>query len=415
MSILIKNVNLAGIRQDISIKDNHIDAIGKNLSGNYDTILDGSCRIAVPGFYNTHTHAAMSLLRGYADDMELFEWLSQHIWPAEQKLDENAIYWGTRLACLEMIKTGTVGFCDMYFWPWHVAKAADDAGIRAAVGGTTLTASPSAAMYHQQILEAWERRSEFSSLIQFIRAPHAVYTCTPEAIQECAEFAAKENIRLTLHVSETAQEVQDCKAAHNGMTPVAYLDSLGVLNSHTIAAHCIHLTAEDMAIFAERGVYASFNPCSNLKLCSGLFQFRKMLDCGCKVAIGTDGNASNNNLSMFDEMKTAAFVAKLATGGPTGCNAGEIYHAATQTGAEALGIDAGTIQVGALADMLLLDSNSTLLTPDHNLVSNLVYSADSSCVQTVICNGRILMQDRVVEGEEEVLAKASECAARLRG
>lgn len=413
MSILIKNVEVSGKRQDIGIIGNRIAAMGCGLSGDYDIQLDGSHLMAAAPFYNTHTHAAMSLLRSYADDMELFEWLTKYIWPAEQKLTGDDIYWGTRLACLEMVKSGTVFFCDMYFWPMEVARAAADSGLRAAVAPTTLSCSPQAEQYRRQSEEAWERRAELDPKVQLMTAPHAVYTCTEKDLRELAEFSARENIRLTIHVAETSKEVSDCMEAHGGMTPVAYLDSLGVLSERTIAAHCIYLSDEDRKIFAQRGVYSAFNPCSNMKLCSGMFPFRKMMDDGCRVTIGTDGCASNNNLSMFDEMKMAALVAKMSSQTPTGATAGEIYHAATRAGAEAFGIDAGIIEPGRLADIMLLDSDAPQMVPNFNPVSNLVYSADAGCVKTVICDGRILMQDRVVPGEEEVIAHARECAAKL--
>ncbi len=413
MSICIRNVLLNGTRTDIAIEGNRIAAIAPKLSGSYEEDMDGSGGLALPAFYNTHTHSPMTLLRGFADDLELTEWLQNHIWPAEAHLTAEDIYWGSRLACLEMIHSGIVFFNDMYFVPQQTIRAVEDSGIRAAVGLTKMDMLPNSASIERNNQETWERREAYSSRIQLTSAPHSVYTVTAKGLAESAEFAQAHGLPLHVHVSETAGEVANCRAEHGGMSPVEYLDSLGVMTPRTLAAHSIHLTDNDLEIYTQRGVWASFNPCSNLKLCSGLFPFRKAHDAGVSIALGTDGNASNNNLSMFDEMKMAAMVAKLSHGGPTGCTAGEIYTAATRAGAMAFGLDAGILEPGRLADLILLDANHPLLTPAHDMTSNLVYSADTSCVSTVICDGKILMRNHVVEGEEEVIAKARECAAHL--
>jgi len=414
MSILIRNVSLDGKNTDIAIRGNRIAEIAPGIAGSFDQVIDGSHYAALPPFYNTHCHAAMTLLRGIADDMELFEWLNDHIWPAEAKLTDEDIYWGTRLACLEMIKSGTVFFNDMYFHPAETIRAVEDAGIRAAVGMIVLDVNPDANAAFQRNNEAvWADRFKMSDRIQLAWSPHAIYTVSEANLKMVAEKAAEMKVRVHIHLSETAREVEDCRMKHR-CSPVEYLDRLGLLSHMTLAAHAVHLSDPDIELLARRGVYLAYNPCSNYKLSSGRFRFRKLLDSGCKVAFGTDGCASNNNLMMFDEMKVGALGAKQEFGGPTACHAEELFQAATRTGAEAFGIDAGMIAPGRLADIMLIDLDTPMMVADHNLVSNVVYAADSSCVATLICNGKVLMQDRQVPGEREVIREARRCSKHLR-
>ena len=414
MSILIKNVSLDGKNTDIAIRGNRIAEIAPGIAGSFDQVIDGSHYAALPPFYNTHCHAAMTLLRGIADDMELFEWLNDHIWPAEAKLTAEDIYWGTRLACLEMIKSGTVFFNDMYFHPAETIRAVEDAGIRAAVGMIVLDVNPDANAAFQRDNEAvWADRFKMSDRIQLAWSPHAIYTVSEANLKMVAEKAAEMKVRVHIHLAETAREVEDCRMKHR-CSPVEYLDRLGLLSHMTLAAHAVHLSDRDIELLARRGVFLAYNPCSNYKLSSGRFRFRKLLDSGCKVAFGTDGCASNNNLMMFDEMKVGALGAKQEFGGPTACHAEELFLAATRTGAEAFGIDAGVITPGRLADIMLIDLDTPMMVADHNLISNVVYAADSSCVATLICNGKVLMQDRHVPGEKEVIREARRCAKHLR-
>ena len=413
MSILIKHVELNGNRTDIAIEGNRIADIGPQDAALFDTVVDGSYSIAVPAFYNCHTHSPMTLLRGYADDMELMDWLNNHIWPAEAKLQPEDIYWGTRLACMEMIHSGTVYFNDMYFMPSGTVRAVEESGLRATIGMFLNDAAPSKEMFEKDSKELWERRDTLSPRIQLSIAPHAIYTCGEKTLRECAEMSQQYGIQLHVHVAETKTEFDGCKEQHGGMTPVEYLDTLGVLSERTFAAHSVHVTEHDMEILAERGVHCVFNPVSNLKLMSGLLPLRRMLDKGVSVVLGTDGTSSNNNLSMFDEMKVASLVSKLANNSPIGAQVDEIYKIATRNGAVASGLDAGVIEKGRLADIVLLDASSAQLTPSYNLVSNLVYSADTSCVKTVICDGKILMRDGFIEGEAEVIENARRCAKRL--
>ena len=416
-SILIRKAELLdGSRADLEIIDRRFGRIAPGLTGDFETVIDGSDLLALPPFYNTHCHAAMTLLRGIADDLELFDWLQHHIWPAEAKLTADAIYCGSRLAALEMIRTGAVFFNDMYFHPAETVRAAEELGLRAAVGMIWLDTVPESSreQFRRHNRELWERRNELSDRIQLTLAPHAVYTVSEASLRRLAELSEREQLPVHIHLAETRREVEECRAAHGGLSPVEYLDRLGLLTPRTLAAHSIHLADSDIERMIARGVTFSYMPCSNYKLSSGRFRFRRIADAGGRITLGTDGCASNNNLSMFDEMKFGALGAKLEADRSTACSAPEILTAATRNGALAFGLDAGRLEPGAAADLLLLKRNVSLMVADHNPVSNVVYSADSSCVDTVICDGRILMRGGVVPGEEEIIAAARACCRRLR-
>ena len=415
MSILIKSVQLNNNIVDIAIDKNRISRIAPSVDGVFDTVIDGSGKLALPPFYNTHGHAAMTLFRGIADNLELFDWLFNHIWPAEENLTEESVYWGSKLAILEMIKTGTVFFNDMYFYPQATIRAAEEMGIRAAVGmiSADRVSPEKQKVYHKHNQMIWDMKKDFSDRIQLAFSPHAIYTVREDTLLAQAERSAAERIPIHIHLSETRKEVEDCKAEHNGLSPVQYLDKLGVLTDQTLCAHSIHLSDEDIEILAERKSILSYNPCSNYKLSSGRFRFRKAIDSGCRVTFGTDGCASNDTLSMFDEMKFGAFSARNEQQTPSPCSAEEIFTCATKNGAQAFGIDAGVLEEGKLADIMLIDLDNPMMVADHDYISNIVYSADSSCVDTVICDGNILMQGRVVSGEKEIVRKARETAKIL--
>ena len=415
MSILIKSVQLNNRIVDIAIDKNRISRIAPSVDGVFDTVINGNGKLALPPFYNTHGHAAMTLFRGIADNLELFDWLFNHIWPAEENLTEESVYWGSKLAILEMIKTGTVFFNDMYFYPQATIRAAEEMKIRAAVGmiSADRVSPEKQKVYHEHNQMIWDMKKDFSDRIQLAFSPHAIYTVREDTLLAQAERSAAERIPIHIHLSETRKEVEDCKAEHNGLSPVQYLDKLGVLTDQTLCAHSIHLSDEDIEILAERKSILSYNPCSNYKLSSGRFRFRKAIDSGCRVTFGTDGCASNDSLSMFDEMKFGAFAARNEQQTPSPCSAAEIFTCATKNGAQAFGIDAGVLEEGKLADIMLIDLDNTMMVADHDYISNIVYSADSSCVDTVICDGNILMQHRIVPGEKEIIRKARETAKTL--
>lgn len=398
MSILIKHVLLDGEKTNILIEGNRFEAFAVAPSCEAEKVIEAEGLAILPAFYNTHNHAAMSLLRGYADDMPLHKWLQEYIWPYEDKLTADDIECGSRLAIREMSAHGTVFFNDMYFEIERTIKAVEESGMRACIGITVMD-NHSLAVENgkHQFVQEW--KDPTGGLIQLAIAPHAIYTVGKEKLISSAEWARKEGLKLHIHLSETRKEVEDCLKEH-GTTPVRYLDSIGFLGPDVVAAHCVHVDKEEWDILAKRGVCVSHCPCSNMKLGSGRFPYELALSSGAKISLGTDGCSSNNNLDMREEMKVAALLAKCVsadasgklenTGDPTVLPAETVLKWATSNGAESFGIDAGEIREGKLADCVLVDLNDILMTPCHNLVSNWVYSASSNCIKTVICNGKIL-------------------------
>jgi 5-methylthioadenosine/S-adenosylhomocysteine deaminase len=411
MSILIRDVLLDGKKTGIYVEGDRIAGIGSRAGA--DQVIDGRGKAAIPGFVNTHTHAAMTLLRGYADDLVLHEWLEKYIWPVEAKMTSNDVHWGTKLACLEMIKSGTTCFQDMY---WHLegaVNAVEESGIRGVMSSVFIDMFGKDAKEQRKNAEMQVKASKNSSRVRIALGPHAIYTVTEDSLKWVKDFADQQGLLINIHLSETKKEVDDCVKAH-GKRPVEYLDSIGFLGPNLTCAHCVWLSAKEIKILAKRGVNVSHCPTSNMKLSVGkVIEYEKMRNAGVLVSLGTDGCSSNNTLDMFDAMKTAALLHKMAGGDPTILPAKDAFAMATINGATSLGLDAGTIREGALADIVLVDLRTPELTPLHNMTSNLVYSANGSCVDTVICDGRILMQDRVVEGEEDLMEKAAEVAADL--
>jgi 5-methylthioadenosine/S-adenosylhomocysteine deaminase len=389
-SLLIRHTRFGDKTTDILVVDGRFASLSAPAGTEADETIDATGTAILPPFYNTHTHAAMSLLRGYADDMPLQRWLNEYIWPYENKMTAADIREGSRLAIREMIQTGTVFFSDMYFEIGETIAVAKEFGIRAAIG-VTFVESHSKSQQEEKLdmLRHWGDPT--NGLITLTVAPHAIYTVGSDLLVKCAEVARSLGMKLHIHLSETRKEVEDCLREH-GTTPVRYLDSLGFLGPDVIAAHVVHVDEEEAAILASRGVTIAHCPCSNLKLASGIFPYRLLHDAGCRITLGTDGDSSNNNLDMREEMKFAALLAKASSGDPEVMPADEALAMATRNGAAAFGIDAGVIQEGKLADALLVRLDDVRMQPCHNLVSNWVYAAGSSCIDTVICNGKILMR-----------------------
>ncbi|MBR5100932.1 MAG: amidohydrolase [Bacteroidales bacterium] len=393
-SLLIKNALLNGKKTDILVEGNRFSSLAAPAGTVADTELDAEGMAVLPAFYNTHTHAAMSLLRGYADDLPLEKWLTEYIWPYENRMTRQDIREGSRLAVREMIRTGSVFFSDMYFDIEETLAIVQEYGLRAAIGVTFVEAHAKSQRAEKlDMLRHWVDPT--GGLITLTVAPHAIYTVGPELLVQCAETARSLGLKLHIHLSETKKEVDDCVREH-GMTPVRYLESLGFLGPDVIAAHVVHVDEEEAAILARRGVTVANCPCSNMKLASGIFPYRLLRDAGCRITLGTDGDSSNNNLDMREEMKFAALLAKVSSGDPEIMPASEALAVATRNGAEAFGIEAGQIREGMLADALLVRLDDERMQPCHNLVSNWVYAAGSSCIDTVLCNGRILMKDRTL-------------------
>ena len=403
--ILLKQITLPDESiADVLIHDGIFKTIAKQIDTQKDTIvIDGRDKAILPAFYNTHNHAAMTLLRGYADDMELHKWLTEYIWPYEAKMTDEDIYLGTKLAILEMIKSGTVFFNDMYWKHGAVLKAVQETGIRACIGCLVLGDNPQLIEDGCDFIKAHKNDSP---LIQFSIDPHAVYTTSLDFYQKTAQFAEEQGIYLHTHLSETVSEVENCYKEH-GVSPVRYLADAGVLSKRTIAAHCVHCSDDDIELLRQHDVVVAHNPVSNMKLNSGYAPIEKFLKQGVRVALGTDGCSSNNNLDMREEMKFASLLGKLH-GAAESLPVETVMKMACQTGAEAFGINGGVIAEGKVADCLLIKLDNVAMQPCYHLLSNWVYAAQSEIIDTVICNGDILMQDRKVAFEDELIATIRE-------
>lgn len=412
MSLILKNVILDGEEKDIFIEGNRIKKIGKNLNLKVKEKIDGKRDKAVlPGFINCHTHAAMILFRGYGDDLPLKNWLEKKIWPLEKKITKDDVYWGTKLACLEMIKSGTTTFNDMYWWEDWSIKAVEEMGIRAVIGLILLDFSPIGSK--ENVEKYWKifNKRKFKTTT-FSIAPHSIYTVSKENLIWAKNFAKRNNLLLHIHLSETEKEVKDCLKKYR-LRPVEYLDKIGFLDENCILIHSIWLSDKEIKILGKRKCNVVYNPCSNMKLASGFFPYSKLKKAKVNICLGTDGAASNNNLDLFEEMKFGSLLQKAVEMNPTIASAPEIFATATKNGAKALKINSGEIKEGKLADLILVDLNQVCFSPGHNLISDIVYSCSGNCVSDVICNGKILMRNRKIKEEKEILKEATKRAKKL--
>lgn len=409
---ILKSVSHQGNLCDILISNKRFAKIGGLTARDFEKakVVDCTGLAILPPFYNGHCHAAMTLLRGYADDMPLQEWLQNHIWPFEGKMKPKDIEIGSRLAILEMIKSGTVFFADMYWHREQTMKVVKEMGIRATIGVTFAEGLVSEEAIESNFKFVREHKFE-SDRVSLAVMPHSPYMVGEKLFRRCAMVAREEEMILHTHLAETKKEVLDCKKKY-GCTPVELMDRYGVLGGNFVAAHCVHMNQEDMAMMAESTSAAILNPCSNLKLCSGIPKIPKMLESGMLVGIGTDGASSNNNLDMHEEMKLTSLLTKVSSSAEK-LPAEEVLKMATSNVAIAYGIPAGVIAEGFLADGLLVDLKNERLNPCHHLVSNWVYSADSSSIHSVVCNGEFVMENHRVDGEEDIVREAELCAKRL--
>jgi 5-methylthioadenosine/S-adenosylhomocysteine deaminase len=419
-NILIKDAIIISNKikkSSLLIQNDKIIEISEKLSKNdVDEVINASGKILIPGLVNTHTHLSMTLMRGLADDMPLDTWLNNYIWPVEAKLNPEYCYAGALVACAEMIKSGTTCFNDMYFFMDHVAKAADEAGLRGIISHGMIDFG-----------DEDKRRKEFKESIRIIKkchntadgriqvafGPHSPYTCSKELLSEVKREADKYGVRIHIHVSETEKEVSDILEVH-GKRPFEYLDEIGFLGSEVTAAHAVWLSDNEIDIINQNGVKLSHNPSSNMKLSSGISPVSELLRKEACVSLGTDGPASNNNMDMFEEMKIAALLQKVTTMDPTVLNADQVFKMATINGAKSLGLEdqIGSIEVGKKADITLIDTRSPQLTPFRNPISHLVYSANGGNVDTVICNGKILMKNReLLTLDENMILEAAKNAS----
>jgi len=393
-------------RGSVAIEGDKITAVGKDVQERADTVIDARGKAVLPGLINAHTHLSMTLLRGVADDMPLMEWLETKIWPIEKNLTAQDSYLGALLGCLEMIKSGTTCFADQYFFMQDVARAVEEAGLRAMLSyGIIEMDDPKR---RESELRAGEKlvktcQGAAGGRIQTMFGPHAAYTCSPECLMQVKELAKKYKVGIHTHISETQDEVDKITKKY-GKRPVEHLDSIGFLGPEVLAAHCIWLTEREIAVIQKQGVKPVHNPVSNMKTASGVAPVPEMLAAGIPVALGTDGAASNNSLDMFSEMKFAALLSKAHKLDPTALPAQVVLEMATINGAIALGLQdkIGSLEVGKKADIVMVDMKKPHLAPLHNVISHLVYSAVGGDVDTVVVDGKVLMRERGVLTLDEV-------------
>lgn len=415
MSLLIKNISYLDIENekivddvDIFIKKNKIKKIGENLDLDADEVIDGKNKLLTPGFVNAHTHLGMSYFRNYADDLNLMDWLVNEIWPLEEKLNAEDIYYSSMLSIIENIKSGVTTFCDMYYEMNRVGDAAMESGIRGVLTRGMTDVDKKGEEKLEEFDELYKNyHNKSDGRIKVVPAPHAIYTCSTEFLKEIAK-RAKENYDglIHIHLSETLTEVENSKKEY-GMTPIEYINSIGLLENQIIAAHCVHITDEEIEIVKDKKFYPVYNPSSNLKLASGFTPVDKMLKNKIIVALGTDGDSSNNNQDFVEEMHIGGIVNKAVTMNEKAVPAIEILKMATVNGAKALGFEnIGLIKEGYIADLTTFNLNSNSFTPKNNLISALVYSANSSDIESVICDGKFIMKDReIVNVDEEEIRK----------
>ncbi|MDF2499885.1 MAG: mtaD [Anaerosporomusa subterranea] len=401
---------------DIIIENNFIMALGHAPLNWQGEVLDCTGKLAIPGFINTHTHAAMTLFRSYADDMLLMDWLKKKIWPAEAKLTGEDVYWGSLLAIAEMLKSGTTAFADMYFFMDDVARAVAETGIRASLARGMAGVAPTG---EQALLESESFYTQFNGAadgrISVMLGPHAPYTCPPAYLRKVVAMSEKLGAEVHIHLSETAGEVEDCLKEH-GKTPIALMEEVGLLQRGVLAAHCVHVTPDDIQLMAERKVRVAHNPGSNMKLASGIAPVEDMLKAGLCVGLGTDGASSNNNLDMMEELRLAALLQKVNRYDPLVIPAGTALSMATENGARCLGFEkTGKIEAGYRADITLVNMNEPHWYPRHDCLSLLVYAAQGRDVDTVLVDGRILMKNRQLTtiDEERLAHEVQKRAMRL--
>ncbi|MCF8145936.1 MAG: amidohydrolase [Deltaproteobacteria bacterium] len=382
--------------------------------------IDAQGGLILPGLINGHTHAAMSLFRGLADDLPLMEWLNHYIFPAEKRIDARFVYTGTLLACAEMILSGATTFCDMYLFEDQTAEAASRAGMRCLAGEVLYDfSSPNygdpenGLAYTEFLIRKWEHHPLISIAVE----PHSLFTCSPDLLIRANQIASDHHLPLIIHVAETLPEVMEIKERY-GKTPVEHLESLGLLGPSLIMDHAVHLDTWDIDQIAEHGVKVIHNPESNMKLASGIAPIPELLNRGVTVGIGTDGCASNNNLDLFTEMDMAAKLHKARAMDPTVMDAVTVLRMATIEGARALGLQdlIGSIETGKKADIIIVETNRPHLTPMYNPFSHLVYAARGSDVSHVVINGRLVMaHGRLLTMDlEEIMGHARESSMKVR-
>ncbi|MBR0325078.1 MAG: amidohydrolase [Selenomonadales bacterium] len=422
--ILLKNAHYFSTdgtakQGDIAIENDIILSVGESAAEDWtpDRTIECKDKFVIPGFINTHTHAAMGLFRSYADDMLLMDWLQKKIWPIEGKMESDDFYWGTMLGIAEMIQSGTTMFADMYMGMERVAEAVEETGIRAVIARGMAGVAPtaeSALVNSEYLYNTYHGAAD--GRLRVMLGPHAPYTCPPDYLKRVVALSEKLGAEIHIHLAETQGEVNDCLRLY-GKTPMALMDEVGLLDRGVLAAHCVVLSEEDIALMAAKNVRVAHNPGSNMKLASGIAPVPALLKAGVCVGLGTDGSSSNNNLDMLEEVHLAALLHKVNTLDPLAVPAHAALRMGTTDGAVALGVGdtIGRIEAGYQADLTIFDMDQIAWTPRHDLVSLLVYAANSSHVDTVMVAGKILMENRQLTtiDEERVKFETNRSIKRL--
>ncbi len=409
----------------VVVEDSVIKAVGDalNLSRKHSdaNIVDTGNSIIMPGLVNTHTHAAMSYFRGIADDMPLKTWLENHIWPAEKKhVVPDFVRRSSELACLEMVKSGTTCFNDMYFFEDTLAEVVESAGLRAVIGEGILDfTSPSCKTPDEAILKTFLNHAKYKDNEQIMVsfAPHSIYTVSEVVLKEAAAQSKEFELPLHIHVAETKKEMEDCLALH-GKTPVQYLESLGLLSEYVVAVHAVWLEKEDIEAFKKYNVKVAHCPSSNMKLASGIAPVSSLRIWGITVGLGTDSAASNNTLDLWSDIRAAALLHKVATADSSVLPARDVIRMATIEGARTVGLDGrlGSLEAGKWADLIVVSLDAPHLAPIYDPYSHLVFATHASDVRDVMIGGQWIVKDREAKtlDEKKILREAAEFSARFK-
>jgi 5-methylthioadenosine/S-adenosylhomocysteine deaminase len=410
--LAVTNAVRDGVTVGLRCEEGTIAAIGPGVAPQPgDETLDAAGAPLIPALVNGHTHAAMTLFRGYGGDLPLMRWLREVVWPVEERLEPDDVYWGVRLACLEMIRTGTACFWDMYWHPTATARAVEDAGLRATIGGPLFDLDGRTAEMQATVLRDLEELAAFGPPIGRALAPHSIYAVSEELLRWVAERAAELELPVHVHLSETEEEVEDCLEAHRER-PAAYLDRLGLLGPRTVLAHGVWLDRAELELIAARGCTVVTNPVANMKLAvGGVFPYPQARRAGVAVGLGTDGAGSNDSLDLLADLKAFALIQRHASGDATALPAVEALEVASGRRTPLLG-GSDPLRVGAPADFLLLRRDAHEIGVGE-LAADLVYAASGSAVDTTVVAGRVLMRGGVVEGAGEVVDQAAARARRL--
>lgn len=423
MNILIENVKILTMADGEVIKNGNIyienEKIKKitsdNIDFSYDKKIDGKNYLAMPGFVNTHTHVGMSLFRNFSDDVELMTWLNEKIWPLEDKLIEEDVYWASLLSHAEMIMTGTTTFADMYYFEEQTIKALEKSKMRAQISRGLTLEDKNYKKIEENIDLFKKYENSQNGRINIAFGPHAIYTTDKNYLKEINKYAKKYKIPIHIHLSETKTENTDCMKRFN-QSPTEVFEECGIFENKTIAAHGVYLSDKDLDILSKYDVSVVHNPSSNLKLSSGFLDCTRVINKKINLAMGTDSSASNNNLSMIKEISLTSLVSKYNN--PENLKAYDVLKMATINGAKALGLDdkIGTLEEGKLADIILIDLNNPNHTPQNNLISSLPYSTFDKDVSYVIINGDLVYDNKkfVYLNEEEIIKNAEESFQKLR-